>query len=123
MSHIVSIRTEIRDPAAVFAACRRLGLAPAVQQTVTLFTTQETGLTVELPGWRYPVVCELETGTVKYDNYQGHWGDKSQLDKFVQAYAVEKALLESRWRGHTVLEQSLADGSIKLTISLSGGVA
>ena len=29
MSHIVSIQTEIRDAAAVRAACKRLGLAPS----------------------------------------------------------------------------------------------
>ena len=33
MSHIVTIRTEVRDPAAVAAACRRLGLPEPVHGT------------------------------------------------------------------------------------------
>ena len=36
--------------------------------------------------------------------------------------AVEKAKLEARRKGHTVFEQPLSDGSIKLTIQV-GGVA
>ena len=33
MSHIVSIKTEVRDPTAVAAACQRLGLPEPVQGT------------------------------------------------------------------------------------------
>jgi hypothetical protein len=33
---------------------------------------------------------------------------------------VERARLEARRRGHNVVEQSLADGSIKLTIQVGG---
>jgi len=52
-----------------------------------------------------------------------HWGDQKQLDQLLQAYAVEKAKIEARKRGHTVTEQQLADGSVKLTIQLAGGAA
>lgn len=45
------------------------------------------------------------------------------LDLWGQAYAVEKAKIESRRRGHYVTEQTLADGSIKLTIQVNGGAA
>ena len=75
MSHIVTIRTQVRDAAAVAAACQRLGLPPPVQRTVSLFSGSATGLAVELPGWSYPVVCELPTGTLRYDNYEGRWGN------------------------------------------------
>jgi hypothetical protein len=39
------------------------------------------------------------------------------LDAFKQAYAVERAKLEARKHGYTVREQSLSDGSIRLTIN------
>jgi hypothetical protein len=100
-----------------------LGLAPPRQDTVQLFSGAETGLAVRLPGWQYPVVCETSSGQLKYDNYEGRWGDLGVLDRFLQAYAVEKARLEARKRGHSVTEQQLADGSIKLTIQVSGGTA
>lgn len=50
------------------------------------------------------------------------WGEQRELDQFIQAYAIEKARIEAHKRGHTVTEQSLADGSIKLTVQI-GGVA
>ena len=44
MSHIVEIRTEVRDPTAVAAACRRLGLPEPVRGTATLYSGEATGL-------------------------------------------------------------------------------
>lgn len=123
MSHIVQIQTQVRDVAAVAAACRRLGLAPPIQQTAKLFTSTETGLTVKLPGWSYPVVFDLANGSVKFDNFQERWGKQQELDKFLQAYACERAKIEARKKGHTVSEQTLDDGSIKLTIQVAGGAA
>lgn len=37
MSHIVTIKTRVKDPAALAAACTRLGLDPPVQGTAKLF--------------------------------------------------------------------------------------
>lgn len=48
------------------------------------------------------------------------WGKQAELDRFLQAYAVEKAKLEARKHGHTVTEQSLMDGSIKLVVQVGG---
>jgi hypothetical protein len=120
MSHIVQIQTQVRDPVAVQAACRRLNLAAAVPGMFDVFGTQAKGLGVQLPGWEYPIVCDTTTGKVQYDNYNGAWGDPKELDRFMQAYAVEKAKIEARKKGHIVTEQPLADGSIKLTVNLGG---
>lgn len=120
MSHIVQIQTEVRDPIAVRSACDRLSLPQPTEGTFKLFTTTATGLGVELPEWRYPVVCETQTGQVRFDNYGGRWGIQVHLDRFLQSYAVEKARLEARKKGHTITEQSLEDGSIKLTVNVGG---
>jgi hypothetical protein len=123
MSHIVTIKTKINDEAALAAACRRLGLEQPVRGTATLFTSKAEGLIVKLPGWNYPVVADIATGEFKFDNYNGHWGKPEELDKLLQAYAVEKAKIEARRVGNTVTEQALANGSIKLTIQVAGGAA
>ena len=123
MSHIVQIHCEVRDPIAVQAACQRLGLATPVHGTARLFTSQATGLLVQLPGWRYPAVIDTAAGQVAFDNYGGRWGNKQELDRLLQAYAVEKSKIEARKKGHSVTEQQLADGSIKLTIQVAGGAA
>lgn len=121
MSHIVSIKTEVRDATAIRAACRRLNLAEPVHGTTQLFSGEATGLAVRLPDWTYPVVCDVATGQLNYDNFEGRWGEQQELDRFLQAYAVAKTQIEARKKGHTVSEQALADGSIKLTIQVSGG--
>jgi hypothetical protein len=123
VSHIVTIQTQVRDATAVAAACQRLGLPPPQQRTVELFSGSAAGLAVELPGWNYPVVCDLPSGSLKFDDYGGAWGEQSELDRFLQAYACERAKIEARRRGHSVTEQALADGSIKLTIQVTGGAA
>jgi hypothetical protein len=116
MSHIVTVRTEVRDQAAVEAACRRLSLPPPVLGEFETYSQRLAGLGVQLPGWRYPVVCDLERGVVVFDDYGGRWGDRRELDGFLQAYAVERTTLEARRKGYSVAEEALADGSIRLQI-------
>lgn len=120
MSHIVQIQTEVRDPVAVQSACRRLNLQNAEFGAHKVFTKRAEGWGVKLPGWIYPVVCQTNTGTVQFDNYNGSWGEQVHLDHFLQAYAVEKTKVEARRHGHTVLEQTLNDGSIKLLVQVGG---
>jgi hypothetical protein len=120
LSHIVQIQTKLHDPVAIRDACLRLGLPAPVQGTATLYSGEASGLLVQLPGWEYPAVIDTLTGVVRYDNYNGAWGDPVHLDRFLQRYAVEKARLEARKKGYTVTEQALQDGSIKLQL-VEGG--
>ncbi len=120
MSHIVEIKTEVRDASAIRAACQRLKLEPPVHGTTKLFSGEATGTIVKLPGWKYPAVFDTETGQARFDNYNGHWGEQAQLDQFLQSYAVEKGKIEARRKGHSCTEHRLADGSIKLTINVGG---
>ena len=120
MSHIVEIKTQVKDAAAVQAGCNRLRLPLPVHGTHRLFSGEVTGLGVQLPDWKYPLVCELSTGQLKYDNYNGRWGEQQHLDSFLQSYAVEKSKIEARRQGHSVTESQLADGSVKLTINVGG---
>ncbi|QDU26733.1 hypothetical protein ETAA8_18140 [Anatilimnocola aggregata] len=86
-----------------------------------MFNSAASGLGINLPGWNYPVVCDLSTGQLQFDNFNGRWGKQQELDRFLQAYACELAKIAARKKGHTVSEQMLADGSIKLTIQVTRG--
>jgi hypothetical protein len=110
------VETRIHDPAAVSAACRRLGLREPVHGTAKLFSGEATGLLVHLPEWKYPVVIDTLTGIARFDNFGGRWGKQEQLSRFIQSYAVEKTKIEARRQGHTVSEQQLTDGSIRVQI-------
>lgn len=123
MSHVVTIQTQVRDSIAIAAACNRLSLPTPAHGEAKLFGTPVSGWIVQLPGWNYPVVCNVAAGEVRYDNFQGRWGDQRELDRFLQAYAIECAKLEARRRGHAVTEQAMAGGSVKLVISVMGGAS
>ena len=117
MSHIVSIKTKVRDVVAIAAACHRLGIAAPVQGTTKLYSGKATGVLLRLPGWQYPAVVDVDSGEVRFDNFEGRWGDRKELDRFLQLYAVEKTKLEARNKGHAVTETQLQDGSIRIQIA------
>lgn len=117
MSVLVTFKTEVRDVNAIQAACKRLGLSQAVDGRHKVFGEHVAGWAVRLPAWNFPIVCQTETGAVHFDNYEGRWGNQTELDKFLQAYGVEKAILEARNSGYYTSEETLEDGTIKLTIN------
>lgn len=120
MSHTVSIRTHVRDPVAIAAACKRLGYAEPTRGTAKLYSSEAEGIIVQLPGWRYPVVADVETGQIALDDFGGRWGDRIYFDRFLQSYAVEVARQDARRHGRTVIEQTLPNGSILLDIQAGG---
>lgn len=116
MSHIVNIKTRVTDIPSIAAACQRLKLAPPIQGKAQLFSGEAQGTIVQLPGWQYPVAIDTASGEIRFDNYSGAWGAQAELDKFLQAYAIERCRLEARKKGLTVTEQALSDGSVRLQI-------
>ncbi len=120
MSHIVTIETEVRDATAVQAACERLKLPAAAHGLHGLFSGTAQGLAVQLPGWTYPAVCNLKTGKIEFDDYGGRWGNQQELDRFLQAYAIEKAKIEARRKGYSAIEQILPNGAILVSIQVGG---
>jgi len=117
MSHVVTVKCQLRDPIAIAAACHRLGLAAPVEGTAQLFSGQESGLIVQFPGWNHPAVIDVASGEIRCDTYEGKWGDRVPLDAFLQMYAVERTKIEARKKGHAVTETTLQDGSIRLQIA------
>jgi hypothetical protein len=114
--HNVTIETKVHDAAALTAACHRLGLAEPVHANVRLYSADAAGLVVTLPGWQFPVVIDIAEGSIKYDNYEGRWGNPAELGRLLQVYAVEKAKLEARKKGYCVTEQAHQDGTMVLQI-------
>ena len=117
----ILFETDVAAPsdAIVAALTTRDGIAAWWTDDVD-YAGEATGLLLHLPGWQYPVVIDVLTGTLRYDNFGGRWGDHAQLDRFLQCYAVERCRIEARKKGHAVTEQQLADGSVRLTIAEGG---
>lgn len=116
MSHTVTIKTQFKDPAAVLAAAKEMGLAEPKIETVNLFQSghQFTGYAVRLPGWMYPVVIDTATGEARFDNYNGKWGKQEELNRLTQLYGVHKATIEAKKRGLIVRRQAGKNGAIQL---------
>ena len=120
MSHTSTIKTNFRDAEAVTEAAEALGYT-VEYGTARLFTGPElTGLVMRIPGWRYPVIINTETGTAKYDNYKGSWGSSEHLDAFKQRYAacVTKKELSKKFPTATLVEETTEDGRIVITASV-----
>ena len=71
MSHIVQFQTEVGEPAAIRSAYDRLGLPEPISGETKLFSSWATGWTVQLPDWRYPIVRDVATSKIAFDNFRG----------------------------------------------------
>ena len=116
MSHVATIALEFRDPAALSEAAAVCGL-DLRQEMVTFYDgTHVTGTALRLPGWRYPVVVDVE-GCLHYDHYEGRWGNLAQLHRFQQAYAEAATTRFARARGYLITRTTQADGTVRLALS------
>lgn len=113
MSHIAEIEVQIRDGQALKDACKRIGATYIGKGQHRLFVNNVDGVAVQLPGWQYPVVVQ-SSGKLAYDNFNGAWGDESQLQKLKQAYGAEAAKRQMRKQGFSVQERTLANGQVRL---------
>lgn len=89
MSHTVKIDNLHLLQEAVIKAAEFLKLSYQKNGQATFFDRQvRRGLTVALPGWKYPLVI-TEDGSLAYDNYHGSWGKIQELNKVVGYALVE----------------------------------
>lgn len=121
MSHTVSVKTQVKDAALVEAAAREVGATYLGVGSHKLFQGSKQGIGVKFTGWQYPVVFGEDA--VHFDNYEGAWGDRKQLDRFTQEYAAQGALRHVRsnpaYAQAEIMRSTLKDGSIELTVSLA----
>ena len=126
MSHFTTIQTQIRDVAALRAACQEMGLAVEAKAHARGYSSNRIpgDLVIRLKGPYDIAVNQQPDGTfgMTCDWYQGHVEKEvgQNYSRLIQLYAVHKAMAEARRKGYTTRRQTLGDGSIKLVI---GGVA
>lgn len=144
MSHVVTIKCELRDLSAIEAACKRLGWTfVRDQKTFEWFgewmndysaadaayvamdmKPEEYGKcdhAIRVPGAKYEIGLIAREGKFipVFDNWSSG-GLKgltaaNGLKGFIQAYSVEKSKNELRRKGYSPVEQTRADGSIVIT--------
>jgi hypothetical protein len=122
MSHFVSIKTQIKDIAALRDACAELGLAVLDNTGARGYAgaTHPGDHVIRLngpfdiaanrqPDGNYHLSCDWWDGHVEKEV-------GSSYGRLLQLYAIHKTAREARKRGLSVQRMLRTDGSIKLTI-------
>ena len=111
MSEDVKIKAQVTNRESFTVVCRdpdsRVKHFSSEATEVRLFSSKHCGLTAQFDGWSFPVVFKRDE--IVFDNYNGKWGDKRDLDRFLRNYAAE----ESR-------RLALADGLTPILDAIQG---
>jgi hypothetical protein len=120
VSHTMNIKMEIKDLSSLVKAAYRCGASVGCSTKTGLFDGSVIeGVPVKLPGWVYPVIVDTKTGACSFDNYNGHWGSMSELNKLKGFYGVEVAKKAARMKGYRVKEV-VKDNRIELVVMVGG---
>jgi len=122
MSHFVTIKTQIKDIAALRDACTELGLSVLENTDARGFAgaTHQGDHVIRLKGPFDIAVNRRPDGDfhLSCDWWDGHVEQEvgKNYGRLLQLYAAHKATREARRKGLTVQRTQRSDGSIKLTI-------
>ena len=122
MSHFTTIETQIRDIAALKAACAELGVGLEAGAEARGYGRRQVrgDYVVRLKGPYDIAVDKAKQGTyaLTTDLWGGHVEREvgPQFGKLLQMYGLHKAQIEARKKGFMTRRQPMKDGSIKLVI-------
>ena len=122
MSHFADIETQVRDIAALRAACAELGLQVLENAEARGYAQNKVrgDFVIRLNG-PYDVALQREgNGNFRFvaDLWQGHVEKElgKSFGRLKQLYGVHKATIEARRKGLTVRRRKLSNGSIRLAL-------
>ena len=123
MSHFTSIKTQIKDIAALTAACTELGLKLVQNSEARGYYENKIkgDFVIKLAGPYDIAVKKQPDGTYGFtsDLWQGHVEKEvgQNYSKLLQLYGVHQATIEARKKGLSVLRHKPShNGSIKLVL-------
>jgi uncharacterized membrane protein len=115
MSHVVTLEYKLTDRGALEQACSKLGLTIKARATGEGSLHNITGLGIKLPNWNYDVII-TEDGKVNYDNWNGRWGNQSELNKLITQYNYEVVVAALNAEGYEYVIDETEDKIEILTI-------
>ena|SRR5579871_6418349 len=118
MLYNTTLRTRVRDPVVLAAACARLGLAEPTHVSPELNSANLRLVLLGEPA--VPVMIDTVTGLASWQtSADPEAGVFAQLCRLLLAYACEKTRTEARRRGLVIQQHGLPDGSTLITINSS----
>ncbi len=88
MSHTQTVKVAISNKEAFKEAAKEVNAKSfsTEERDVRLYDSVQRGMFVHFTNWQYPVV--VTNGELRYDNFEGRWGNESDLNAFRQSYAT-----------------------------------
>src|ERR1017187_7933997 len=123
MSHFTTVKTQIKDIAALRSACAELGLTVKQNAQARGYYENKTkgDYVIKLKGPYDIALNQQPDGSygITADLWEGYVEKEVGKDygKLLQLYAVHKATQEARKKGHLTRRSQQNDGSIKLVIA------
>jgi len=87
-----------------------------------------TGHGVQLPGWKYPVIFDLQKQEQRMDQYEDNgyaWGSQEDWHKFCQEYAAATAATHQLSMGvkpENIQKRYLPNGKISIKVKVGSGL-
>lgn len=119
MSHSQTIKVLVTNKEALELTAKEMDAKSfSTEETdVRLYDGTYRGMFVHFKGWNYPVV--ISNGDLRYDSYNGMWGNESDLKRFRQGYAANTVRVEGMREGMT-LQSDKHEGSKRIVDLLYG---
>ena len=122
MSHFTTVKTQIKDIAALRSACAELGLTVKQNAQARGYYENKTkgDYVIKLKGPYDIALNQQPDGSfgITADLWEGHVEKEvgKNYGKLMQPYGVHKVALEARKKGLSVLRRPQQNGSIKLVL-------
>jgi hypothetical protein len=132
MSHSQTVKMLLNNQSAFEATAQELGAKAFSTEVseVRLYDGTYRGMFIHLSNWKYPIVAS--DGELRYDSFNGHWGNEGDINRLRQTYAANVVRLtasndgkplvsDTREGNNRVLHLLNQDGSqTKATVSETG---
>ena len=122
MSHFTTVKTQIKDIAALRSACAELGLTVKQNAQARGYYENKTkgDYVIKLKGPYDIALNQQPDGSfgITADLWEGHVENEvgKNYGKLMQLYGVHRVALEARKKGLSVLRRPQQNGSIKLVL-------
>lgn len=90
MSHTIKVKVVLKDKKVLGISIIELQGTVLGDGTHRLYQGEEIGFGFTLPEWNFPPVLK-ESGELTFDDYHGSWGDRNDITRLTERYAIQAA--------------------------------
>jgi hypothetical protein len=127
MSHTVKKKATVHNLATLQKAVSETPGAKFLGHgTHRLWEGTQTGIGVQLKGWKYPVVFDLNTSEQFFDTYNGRWGKETEFNKLIQEHSAATAeahYLSKGVKQEQITKQWLPNGKLHVHVEMGDGLS